>query len=128
MPEGVPSAGLRTGPGEGQGRDLAKVTRALLHTSLPCSPAPIILPQKLLPQELPFRLSLEAFHLFTLGAQSPDQLAQDFLFPVFQRPAGADPTRVSVPNPVSLSAVNPSDCTRKKSWARHQRSWVLSVT
>lgn len=123
VPEGVRSAGLRTGPREGQGRDLAKVTRALLHTSLPCSPAPIILPQ-----ELPFRLSLAAFHLFTLGAQSPDQLAPHFLFQVSQRPAGADPTRVIVTNPVSLSAVSPSDSTRKKSWARHQRSWVLSVT
>ena len=101
MPEGVPSAGLRTGLGEGQGRDLAKGTRALLHTSLPCSPAPIILPQKLLPQELPFRLSLAAFHLFTLGAQSPDQLALDILFQVFRRPPGADPTRVNVTNPVS---------------------------
>ena len=128
MPEGGPSAGLRTGLGEGQGRDLAKGTRALLHTSLPCSPAPIIVPKKLLSQELPFRLSLAAFHLFTLGAQFPDQLALDILFQVFRRPPGADPTRVNVTNHVSLSAVSPSDSTRKKAWDRHQRSWVLSVT
>lgn len=78
---------------------------------------------------LPFRFSPPDFHFF-LGAQAT-RPAPHF---VFQLSTLREPSRcrpyfkgVNVNNPVSLFGVIFSGSIREKSWARHQRSWVLAV-